>query len=245
MSSIWCRMTPRCCPAIRVRRTGGHTLLHQIVYLESGGKTAVFAADLMPTTAHVDVPWIMGYDLYPMETLEFKRAFVSEAIEREYIVFFEHDPASPPGYIREKDRRLYVEPISEPRTAVNRRTQLETGTDMSEAITIGIIGGSGLYDMAELTDREERRVNTPFGDPSGPVPDRHAAREARGVSGAARRRAQADADRAQLPRQHLRVEVARRRVHPVGERRRVAAGATTCRSIWSFPISSSTARRGG
>ncbi len=39
---------------------------------------------------------------------------------------------------------------------------------MSEAITIGIIGGSGLYDMAELTDREERKVETPFGDPSGP-----------------------------------------------------------------------------
>ena len=39
---------------------------------------------------------------------------------------------------------------------------------MSEAITIGIIGGSGLYDMAELTDREERKISTPFGDPSGP-----------------------------------------------------------------------------
>src|SRR4029079_10111751 len=39
---------------------------------------------------------------------------------------------------------------------------------MSEAIRIGIIGGSGLYDMAELTDREERTVKTPFGDPSGP-----------------------------------------------------------------------------
>jgi len=99
-------------PGVRVRRTGGHTRWHQIVYLESGGQTAVFAADLIPTAAHVDVPWIMGYDLYPMETLEFKRAFVREAIEREYIVFFEHDPSITAGYIRERDRRLYVEPLN-------------------------------------------------------------------------------------------------------------------------------------
>ena len=100
-------------PGIRVRRTGGHTRFHQIVYLESGGRTAVFAADLIPTTAHIDVPWIMAYDLYPMETLEFKRAFVAEAIEREYIIFFEHDPTVAAGYIRQEGRRLYVEPIRE------------------------------------------------------------------------------------------------------------------------------------
>jgi len=99
-------------PGVRVRRTGGHTRFHQIIYLESGGKTAVFAADLLPTTAHVDVPWIMAYDLYPMETLEFKRAFVTEAVEREYVVFFEHDPVIAAGYIRQKDKRLSVEPIA-------------------------------------------------------------------------------------------------------------------------------------
>jgi len=96
-------------PGIRVRRTGGHTRYHQIVYIESAGKTAVFAADLIPTTAHVDVPWIMAYDLYPMETLDFKRAFIKEAIEQEYLIFFEHDPVVVAGYIRQKDRRLYVE----------------------------------------------------------------------------------------------------------------------------------------
>jgi len=100
-------------PGIRVRRTGGHTRFHQIVYLESAGNTAVFAADLLPTIAHVDVPWIMAYDLYPMDTLDFKRAFIKEAIEREYIIFFEHDPAIPAGYIRQEGRRLYVEPIAE------------------------------------------------------------------------------------------------------------------------------------
>lgn len=99
-------------PGVRVRRTGGHTGWHQVIYIESGGKTAVFAADLIPTTAHIDVPWIMAYDLYPMETLAFKREFVRHAIEREYLIFFEHDPNIAAGYIREKDGRLSVEPAS-------------------------------------------------------------------------------------------------------------------------------------
>ena len=98
-------------PGVRVRRTGGHTRWHQIVYLESEGRTAVFAADLMPTTAHVDVPWIMGYDLYPMDTLEFKRAFAREAVENEYIIFFEHDPTIVAGYLRERTGRLHVDPL--------------------------------------------------------------------------------------------------------------------------------------
>ena len=102
-------------PGVRVRRTGGHTRCHQMICIESGGRTAVFAADLMPTTAHVDVPWIMAYDLYPMETLEFKRAFVKEAIEREYLIFFEHDPNIAAGYLRERDGRVYVESVANER----------------------------------------------------------------------------------------------------------------------------------
>ena len=98
-------------PGIRVRRTGGHTRFHHIIYIESQGKTAVFTADLIPTTAHVDVPWIMGYDLYPMDTLEFKRGFVREAIDGEYLIFFEHDPSIAAGYLREKAGRPYVEPV--------------------------------------------------------------------------------------------------------------------------------------
>jgi glyoxylase-like metal-dependent hydrolase (beta-lactamase superfamily II) len=98
-------------PGVRVVRTGGHAMHHQIVFIECAGRTAVFAADLIPTTAHIDEPWIMGYDLYPMDTLAFKRAFVREAIAREYLIFFEHDPAIAAGYIREKDGRKYVEPV--------------------------------------------------------------------------------------------------------------------------------------
>jgi hypothetical protein len=68
-------------------------------------------ADLIPTVAHVPLPWIMGYDLFPMETLEFKRAFLQEAVAREYLVFFEHDPVVSAGYLRETGGRITVERV--------------------------------------------------------------------------------------------------------------------------------------
>ena len=99
-------------PGISVWRTGGHTRHHQLIKIESGGRTAVFTGDLMPTAAHVDEPWIMAYDLYPMDTLAFKRAFVREAIAGEYVIFFEHDPVMAAGVIREEAGKKRVEPVS-------------------------------------------------------------------------------------------------------------------------------------
>lgn len=96
-------------PGVRYRRSGGHTPNHQVLMIESGGKTAVFTADMYPTSAHVPDPWVMGYDLLPVETLAFKRAFAREAIEREYLLFFEHDPSVAAGYLREKDGKRFVE----------------------------------------------------------------------------------------------------------------------------------------
>jgi len=98
-------------PGISAWRTGGHTMHHQLLKVESGGRTAVFVADLMPTTAHVDEPWIMGYDLYPMDTFMYKKQFVREAIDREYIIFFEHDPKIAAGIIRQQGNRRIVEPV--------------------------------------------------------------------------------------------------------------------------------------
>jgi glyoxylase-like metal-dependent hydrolase (beta-lactamase superfamily II) len=97
-------------PGISAWRTGGHTMHHQILRIDAGGRTAIFAADLIPTVAHVDLPWIMGYDLYPMDTLAYKRSFLREAIEGEYVIFFEHDPAITAGVIRESGGRLRVDP---------------------------------------------------------------------------------------------------------------------------------------
>jgi len=97
-------------PGVRVRRTGGHTMHHQMILIESGGRTAAFAADLMPTTAHLRDAWIMGYDLYPLDTLSAKQQFVKEAIEKNILVFFQHDPAIAAAYIRERNGKRVVEP---------------------------------------------------------------------------------------------------------------------------------------
>jgi glyoxylase-like metal-dependent hydrolase (beta-lactamase superfamily II) len=98
-------------PGVRYRRSGGHTAHHQVVMIESAGKTAVFAADMYPTSVHVPDPWLMGYDLFPMDTLAFKRGFGREAIDKDYLVFFEHDPSMAAGYIRERDGKRYVERV--------------------------------------------------------------------------------------------------------------------------------------
>jgi glyoxylase-like metal-dependent hydrolase (beta-lactamase superfamily II) len=99
-------------PGVRIRRTGGHTMHHQIVLIESAGKTAVFAADLIPMAAHLPEVWIMGYDLFPLDTLQFKRAFLREAVEREYLILFEHDPDIIAGYIREKNGQRFIEKVA-------------------------------------------------------------------------------------------------------------------------------------
>ena len=99
-------------PGVRVRRTGGHTRHHQMVLIESGGRTAAFAADLMPTTAHAPDAWIMGFDLYPMDTLAAKKQFAAEAIDKNMLVFFPHDPGVAAGYIREQNGKRSIQPAS-------------------------------------------------------------------------------------------------------------------------------------
>jgi len=97
-------------PGVKVRRTGGHTRHHQLAVIEAGGKTAAFVADLMPTTAHAPDSWIMGCDLYPMDTLGAKQEFAREAVAKDVLVFFAHDPAVAAGYIRETDGKRSVLP---------------------------------------------------------------------------------------------------------------------------------------
>jgi len=98
-------------PGVRFRWSGGHTPHHQVVMIESGGETAVFTADMYPTTVHIPDPWIMGYDLHPMDTLAFKRAFAREAVDREYLLFFEHEPSMAAGYLRDLDGKRVVERV--------------------------------------------------------------------------------------------------------------------------------------
>ena len=79
-------------PNIIIRQVFGHTeamMLPQIVYKE---KTILYMADLLPSAGHIPLPYIMGYDMFPATTLTEKENFLIEALQNEYVLFFEHDP---------------------------------------------------------------------------------------------------------------------------------------------------------
>lgn len=77
---------------ISIRFVNGHTdamMLPQIRYKD---RTIVFMADLLPSTGHIPLPYVMAYDMFPLTTLQEKKSFLTEALENDYILFFEHDP---------------------------------------------------------------------------------------------------------------------------------------------------------
>jgi glyoxylase-like metal-dependent hydrolase (beta-lactamase superfamily II) len=86
-------------PGIRVLPTPGHVPYHQSVLLESRGEGALYLADLVPTSAHLPLPWIMGYDVEPLVTLETKRRILKRAMEEGWLVIFEHDAFNPWGRV--------------------------------------------------------------------------------------------------------------------------------------------------
>ena len=79
-------------PGIRCIPTPGHVPYHQSVLVESGGEKVCFLADLVPTSAHLPLPWIMGYDLEPLVTLETRRRTYQRAEAEGWLLVFEHDP---------------------------------------------------------------------------------------------------------------------------------------------------------
>jgi glyoxylase-like metal-dependent hydrolase (beta-lactamase superfamily II) len=97
-------------PGVELIVVPGHTAHMQCVKLTGGGKTAFFFADLIPTTAHLPLPWIMGYDLYPMTTLENKKRWVPQVIREGWLALFGHDANVPAAYLRERDGKWEAEP---------------------------------------------------------------------------------------------------------------------------------------
>src|SRR5262245_1686218 len=79
-------------PGIRGIPTPGHVPYHQSVLITSAGEHACFLADLVPTSAHLPLPWIMGYDVQPLVTLETRRRLYQRAEAEEWLLVFEHDP---------------------------------------------------------------------------------------------------------------------------------------------------------
>jgi glyoxylase-like metal-dependent hydrolase (beta-lactamase superfamily II) len=72
--------------------TNGHTVDQQLVKISDGNQTLLYCADFLPTSAHVPIPYVMSYDLLPLETIKEKEKILPQAIEEEWLLFFEHDP---------------------------------------------------------------------------------------------------------------------------------------------------------
>jgi len=97
-------------PGIRVEVVPGHTRDLQCVRIESEGRQAFFISDLVPTQAHLPYPWVMSFDLYPMETLAHKQRLLPELAARDTLVVFPHDTASPWARLADSDGKITAQP---------------------------------------------------------------------------------------------------------------------------------------
>ena len=95
---------------IRAIPTPGHVPFHQGILIESQGERAFFLGDLVPTTSHLPLPWIMGYDVEPLVTLETKRAILARAKQEHWLVVFEHDATNAWGYVGHDGKAYILEP---------------------------------------------------------------------------------------------------------------------------------------
>lgn len=93
-------------PGISVKTFPGHTAHMQAVIVRSGGRTACYISDLIPTSAHLDLTWGMAFDLCPLQTIESKKRYYAEAISEKWLTVFTHDDQVPWGFVEkgEKDK---------------------------------------------------------------------------------------------------------------------------------------------
>jgi glyoxylase-like metal-dependent hydrolase (beta-lactamase superfamily II) len=96
---------------IKVIVTNGHTRGHQSVIIESDGKKAIYLGDLIPTTSHIKIPYIMGYDLYPLDIIEKKKEILNKAVQEHWLLIFEHDPKTPFAYLVEENGKIVLKEI--------------------------------------------------------------------------------------------------------------------------------------
>ena len=91
-------------PGVHVLPTPGHTPFHQSILVRSAGEVACFLSDLVPTSAHLPLPWIMGYDVEPLVTLESKRRLYAQAEAEGWLLVFQHDPTTVAARIAREDK---------------------------------------------------------------------------------------------------------------------------------------------
>ena len=94
-------------PGISVRVFSGHTNNMQAVLIQSAGKSACYISDLIPTTAHLDLTWVMAFDLDPVQTIESRKQYYGHAIPEKWLTMFTHDPNTPCAYIQQDEKGRY------------------------------------------------------------------------------------------------------------------------------------------
>ncbi len=92
------------CAGVHVECYPGHTHNMMVVHIESEGEHACFISDLIPTTAHLELGWAMGFDLDPLRTIEERKRFYAQAIDQNWLVLFPHDHRVPMAYLRHDER---------------------------------------------------------------------------------------------------------------------------------------------
>ena len=90
-------------PGIFVKLFPGHTQNMQAIEIKSRGQTACYISDLIPTSAHLDLTWVMAFDLFPLQTIESRKRYYAQAIPEKWLTIFTHDPNLPWGYL-ERDQ---------------------------------------------------------------------------------------------------------------------------------------------
>jgi glyoxylase-like metal-dependent hydrolase (beta-lactamase superfamily II) len=95
-------------PGISVRVYPGHTRAMQGIFVKSGGQTACYIGDLIPTSAHLDLNWVMGFDLYPLQTIESRKKYYAESVPGKWLTMFTHDPDIPWAYVEKNEKGKMV-----------------------------------------------------------------------------------------------------------------------------------------
>ena len=95
-------------PGVSVEVFPGHTENMQAVVLRSAGKTACYISDLIPTRAHIDLTWVMAFDLSPIQTIESRRRYYGRAIPEKWLTMFTHDSELPWAYVERDEKGRFV-----------------------------------------------------------------------------------------------------------------------------------------
>jgi glyoxylase-like metal-dependent hydrolase (beta-lactamase superfamily II) len=93
-------------PGVRVEEFPGHTAHMQAVIVESAGKTACYISDLIPTSAHLDLTWVMAFDLFPLDTIASRKRYYGRALPERWLTVFTHDDRMPWAYVERVENKL-------------------------------------------------------------------------------------------------------------------------------------------